>query len=157
MIGTEQQYRPCVGITLINDRGEIFIGERIDHAGAWQMPQGGIEPGETLEQAFFREMQEEIGTHNAKILDIFPETVRYDFPPGKRMKLYNGMYAGQEQTWIAAEFQGTDDEIDIHTFEPLEFRSWRWCTPLELLDIIVPFKRPTYERILGHFKRHLIK
>jgi putative (di)nucleoside polyphosphate hydrolase len=149
-------YRPCVGITLINDQNEIFIGERIDHPGAWQMPQGGMEPGETIEQAFFRELAEETGIRDAEILMIHPDAIRYDFPPMKRIRLYDGAYDGQEQTWVAARFLGSDDDINIKGFEPIEFRNWRWCTPLELLDLIVPFKRPTYERVLGQFKRFLI-
>ena len=149
-------YRPCVGITLINKNREIFIGERIDHPGAWQMPQGGMEDGEDIATAFFREMQEETGTRNAKILEAFPEPIRYNFPPSKRSRLYEGQYDGQEQTWVIAQFLGDDSEINIAGFDPVEFRAWRWCTPLELLDIIVPFKRPTYERVLGHFKKYLI-
>jgi putative (di)nucleoside polyphosphate hydrolase len=149
-------YRPCVGIILINDSREIFIGERINHPGAWQLPQGGMEAGENVRDAFFRELSEETGTRNAEILDIYPEPIRYDFPPGKRARLYNGQYDGQEQTWVAARFLGDDAEINLNTFHEPEFRAWRWCTPLELLDIIVGFKRPTYERVLGHFKKFLI-
>ena len=149
-------YRPCVGITLINNNGEIFIGERIDQPGAWQMPQGGIDPGEDLSTAFFREMWEETGTRAAEILEIYPEVIRYDFPPGKRNRLYNGAYDGQEQTWIAARFTGTDDDINLHVHNPAEFRAWRWCKPMELLELIIPFKRPTYQKILSKFKPHLI-
>jgi putative (di)nucleoside polyphosphate hydrolase len=149
-------YRPCVGITLINDAKEIFIGERIDQPGAWQMPQGGMEDGEDLETAFFRELAEETGTRNAEILDIYPEKLRYDFPMGKKVRLYNGAYEGQEQTWILAKFLGDDSEINIATHSQIEFRAWRWCTPLELLDMIVPFKRVTYEKVLVYFKKHLI-
>ena len=149
-------YRPCVGITLINADRQIFIGERIDHPGAWQMPQGGMEPGENVEEAFFRELAEETGIRTAEILSIYPDPIRYEFPVSKRGRLYNGAYDGQEQTWVAGRFLGTDDEIDITTFDRIEFRNWRWCTPLELLDLIVPFKRATYERVLGAFKRFLI-
>lgn len=150
-------YRPCVGIVLMNDHGEVFIGERIDHPGAWQMPQGGIDSGEDLHTAFFRELWEETGVKQAEIVGAYPEPIRYDFPPTKRQKLYNGMYDGQEQTWVGALYSGDDSEIILTNHNPPEFRSWRWCTPLELLDIIVPFKRHTYERVLGHFKPYLLK
>lgn len=150
-------YRPCVGIVLMNDNGEVFIGERIDHPGAWQMPQGGIEPGEDLHTAFFRELWEETGTRDAEIVGAFPEPIRYDFPPGKRARLYNGQYDGQEQTWVGAKYLGDNSDLRLDNHDPQEFRAWRWCTPLELLDIIVPFKRNTYERVLGHFKEYLLK
>jgi putative (di)nucleoside polyphosphate hydrolase len=149
-------YRPCVGIILINPHHQVFIGERIDHPGAWQMPQGGMEPGEDLETAFFRELMEETGTNAAKILAAYPEPIRYDFPSTKRSKLYQGQYDGQEQTWVAAHYLGDNSDIKIDQHTPQEFRAWRWCTPLELLDIIVPFKRPTYERVLGYFKKYLL-
>ncbi len=149
-------YRPSVGITLINDAREILIGERIEHPGAWQMPQGGMEPGETVEDAFFRELLEETGITDAEILMVYTEPIRYDFPPTKRTRLYNRMYDGQEQTWVAGRFLGSDDDINLKGFDPVEFRDWRWCRPLELLDLIVPFKRATYERVLSQFKRFLI-
>lgn len=148
-------YRPCVGITLINHERKVFIGERIDHIGSWQMPQGGMEPGEEVSQAFFREMKEETGTDNATILSILPERIRYDFPLHKRPHLYNGKYAGQEQTWIAAQFNGTDAEINLLAHNPPEFMNWRWCAPNELLDLIVPWKRPTYEAVFNHFRDYL--
>lgn len=150
-------YRPCVGIVLMNDNGEVFIGERIDHPGAWQMPQGGIDGDEDLHAAFFRELWEETGTRQAEIVGSYPEKIRYDFPAGKRARLYNGMYDGQEQTWVGAKYLGDGTDLRLDNHAPQEFRAWRWCTPLELLDIIVPFKRNTYERVLGHFKEYLLK
>ena len=110
-------YRPCVGIVLINNHQEVFIGERIDHPGSWQLPQGGVENGEDLATAFFRELSEETGTKNAKILDVYPEPIRYDFPPGKRSRLYEGQYNAQEQTWVATEVLGTDSELSITTYD----------------------------------------
>lgn len=149
-------YRPCVGITLINHEGLVFIGERLDHPGAWQMPQGGMEEGETLEQAFFREMWEETGTDRATILGIMPEKMRYDFPAHKKPLLYHGKYDGQEQTWMAARFNGHDGEINIYAYNPSEFKAWRWEHADEILSIIVPWKRPTYARVFEHFAEHLV-
>ena len=99
-------YRPCVGITLFNENGHVFVGERLDNPGAWQMPQGGIDQGETTEDAFFREMKEEIGTASAKILKIHDKPLRYDLPPYLLGKLWGGRWGGQEQIWIAARFTG---------------------------------------------------
>lgn len=148
-------YRPCVGIVLINAEQRVFVGERIDHPGAWQMPQGGIDEGEDLETAFFRELKEETGTDDATILSIHPEVMRYDFPAHKIPQLYNGKYAGQEQTWIIAQFNGTDADINPHLHNPPEFSRWRWASAEELIALIVPWKRPTYERVLKYFHEYL--
>lgn len=144
-------YRPNVGIMLIKDGGLIWVGERLDFPGSWQMPQGGIEPNEDIETAFFRELEEEIGTARAEILGIMPEKLRYDFPEGKKQKLYGGLYDGQEQTWIAARFIGHDAEINIHSHNPSEFQAWKWVSIDVLLDTIVPFKRGVYEKVVAAF------
>lgn len=145
-------YRSCVGIVLYNSEGNVFVGERLDNPGAWQMPQGGIDKGETIEEAFFRELQEEAGTDKAKIIKVYEKPLRYDLPPHLLHRLWNGKYRGQEQHWVAAIYEGEDYEIDIecHTFP--EFRRWKWASPLEILDMIVPFKRNTYEEVLTAFK-----
>jgi putative (di)nucleoside polyphosphate hydrolase len=144
-------YRPCVGIMLYNDDGQIFAGQRIDNrAEAWQMPQGGIDEGETPEQACFREMAEEIGTDKAEISAIFPELLDYDIPVPLANSLWGGKYRGQRQCWIALKFTGTDSDINIQTEEP-EFKAWRWLSPDDLIERAVPFKRDVYEKILGGF------
>jgi putative (di)nucleoside polyphosphate hydrolase len=145
-------YRPCVGIALINAEGKLFVGERLDNPGAWQMPQGGIDPGETVEQAFFREMREEIGTDKAAILRMHEEKLRYELPPHLRKRLWGGQYRGQEQSWVAAKFTGTDAEIEIQSHDPPEFGRWQWVTPDEILGLIVPFKRDTYREVLDSFR-----
>lgn len=145
-------YRPCVGITLFNGDGRIFVGERLDNPGAWQMPQGGIDEGETVEEAFFREMREEIGTDRAKILKIHDKPLRYDLPPRLRGKLWGGKWGGQEQTWVAARFMGTDDDVNIESHDPPEFGRWKWVRLEEVLDLIVPFKRDTYREVIRAFE-----
>jgi putative (di)nucleoside polyphosphate hydrolase len=145
-------YRPSVGIMLINPEGRIFVGERIDNPGAWQMPQGGIDPGETVEQAFFREMLEEIGTDKAEILRIHDEKLRYELPPRLRKRLWGGQYRGQEQSWVASRFTGSDADIHIEAHDPAEFQRWQWTAPAEMLDLIVSFKRETYREVLHAFE-----
>lgn len=144
-------YRPCVGIALFNTNGLVFVGERIDSPGAWQMPQGGIDPDEDIESAFFRELREETGTDKAHILKIMDEKLRYDLPPHLMGKLWGGAYRGQEQTWVAARFDGTDADIDIAAHTPAEFSRWQWATLANVPDMIVPFKRDTYNRVIAAF------
>ncbi len=147
-------YRPCVGICLFNKSAQVFIGERLDQPGAWQLPQGGIDRGETWEDATFREMKEEVGTNEAKILGRLEEPLRYDLPDHLLGKLWSGKYRGQEQIWVAALFTGEDMDIDItaHTFP--EFRAWKWAPLQSIVDIMVPFKRPTYEKIANAFQHY---
>jgi len=144
-------YRPCVGIMLINGQGKIFAGQRIDNrAEAWQMPQGGIDEGESTEQACFREMKEEIGTDKAVIASIHPEWLNYDIPRPLADNLWKGQYRGQRQCWVALTFTGTDADINIQTDEP-EFREWAWLSPDELLERAVIFKRPVYQTVITSF------
>ena len=151
-MSTELPYRPCVGIALFNDDNHVFVGERIDNPGAWQMPQGGIDEGESVEDAFFREMEEEIGSTLAEIIRVHDTPLRYELPPHLLGKLWNGQYGGQEQTWVAARFMGLDSDINIHAHRQPEFQAWQW-TPLDqILDLIVPFKRNTYAEVITAFK-----
>ena len=144
-------YRPCVGIALFNSEGKVFVGERIDTPGAWQMPQGGIDEGEDLETAAMRELQEEVGTNNAEIIRIAEERIRYDLPEHLQNKLWNGIFAGQEQVWVAARFQGNDADINLNSFDPPEFSAWQWVDLKETIDLIVPFKRETYQQVISFF------
>jgi putative (di)nucleoside polyphosphate hydrolase len=144
-------YRPCVGIALFNHENKVFVGERIDTVGAWQMPQGGIDPGESIEDALYREIMEEIGTDKAEILKIHDEPTRYDLPPRLREKLWVGKYRGQEQIWVAARFTGKDTDIDLEAFHEPEFRDWKWIHLEEILDFAVPFKRDTYRKVIEAF------
>lgn len=145
-------YRPCVGIALFNDAGQVFVGERIDTPGAWQMPQGGVDPGESVEETALRELKEEVGTNQAEIITISKRTVRYELPDDMIRRLWDGTYRGQEQTWIAARFTGKDQDIDINSFDPPEFTDWKWVELQDTLNLIVPFKREIYVEVIDMFK-----
>lgn len=150
-------YRPCVGIALFNNEGKVFVGERIDTPGAWQMPQGGIDEGEDLNLAALRELKEEIGSDKADILEILDEKIRYETPLEIRYKLqkiWGKPYIGQEQTWIAMRFNGSNDDIKLDAFDHPEFSQWQWVALEDTLDLIVPFKRKTYEKLITAFKRY---
>lgn len=145
-------YRPCVGLALFNKNGQVFVGERIDTPGAWQMPQGGIDPGETPEQTAMRELAEEVGTQNAEIVQIADKTLLYDLPDKMVNRLWNGKYRGQEQTWVALRFTGQDKDININAYDPPEFTDWQWINIEDTLDLIVPFKRELYIQVIDLFK-----
>lgn len=145
--------RPCVGVMLLNRGGAVFAGKRIDNPNdAWQMPQGGIDPGETPREAALRELEEEAGVA-PELVEILRESrqwLDYDLPPHLMGRLWGGAYRGQTQRWFALRFHGTDADIDIETADP-EFRAWDWIPPNELIDRIVPFKRDTYRAVFAEF------
>ena len=153
---SEKNYRPCVGIVLIND-GSIFAGQRLDYkSDAWQMPQGGIEENESPIRAAIRELKEETGI-NKKHIKIILESknwINYDLPKELIPKLWNGKFVGQSQKWFAMEFLGSDSDVNINTKNP-EFSKWQWMTKNKLLDRIVPFKKRVYENILSQFSAQL--
>lgn len=148
----ERPYRPCVGIALFGPQNRVFVGERIDSPGAWQLPQGGIDDGESVTDAFFREMGEELGTIKADIIRIHDKKLRYSLPPHLLNRLWDGRYAGQEQTWVAARFTGADSDIDLRAHTPPEFQAWQWVALNDILDLIVPFKRDTYREVIAAFR-----
>ena len=153
---SEKNYRPCVGIVLIND-GSIFAGQRLDYkSDAWQMPQGGIEENESPIRAAIRELKEETGIKKKHIKIILESKnwINYDLPKELIPKLWNGKFVGQSQKWYAMEFLGSDSDIDINTKNP-EFSKWQWMTKNKLLDSIVPFKKRVYENILSQFAAQL--
>ncbi len=148
---TNLPYRLAVGIMLLNRQREVFVGQRIDSTlEAWQMPQGGIDPGETPEQAAWRELGEEVGTNAAEIVAVSKGFHDYDLPADLQGKLWGGRFRGQRQTWFAMRFTGEDTDINIATPEP-EFRAWMWVEPSRLPELIVPFKRPLYEAVMAEF------
>ena len=149
-------YRPCAGVVLINDAGLIFAGQRIDTPGAWQMPQGGIDAGETPHQAALRELVEETGvsTDKAEVLGETPDWVYYDLPPHLLGKAWKGRFCGQRQKWLLLRFTGQDSDVNIATDHP-EFDKWQWMRADDLLDSIVPFKRAVYAQVLDIFRDRL--
>jgi len=149
--GSDLPYRPCVGVALFNERGDVWIGNRVGFEGAWQLPQGGIDGDETPKQAALRELMEEIGTDNAEIIAETPEWLTYDLPEHLIGKAFGGKYRGQKQKWFAMRYQGKDEDFVIAGDHP-EFDAWRWNDFLSLPDMIVPFKRPVYQQLVEIFK-----
>jgi putative (di)nucleoside polyphosphate hydrolase len=151
----QRPYRPCVGIFLLNNDGLVFAGRRIDsRAEAWQMPQGGIDAGESPLQACMREMREEIGTNTAELINQHDDWLYYDIPLPLADRLWQGRYKGQKQKWMALRFTGDDSDINIATEEP-EFCEWKWLSPHDLVDLAVPFKRDVYQNVLAAFAPYL--
>ena len=144
-------YRPCVGIVLINRAKQVFVGQRLDNSvEAWQMPQGGIDDGETAIEAGLREMLEEIGTNNAELVSEHSTWLDYDIPINVANRLWQGQFKGQSQKWLAFHYLGDDQDINIDTIEP-EFRAWKWAEPEALPNLAVPFKRDVYHNIINEF------
>ena len=150
-------YRPCVGLMIINREGLIFAGQRFDSPqAAWQMPQGGIDPGETPIQAGLRELHEETGLSDdlVELIAETPDWVTYDLPDDLLGKVWGGAYRGQKQRWFAYRFVGRDDQINIATAHP-EFSQWCWVAADALVAGIEPFKRTVYETVISAFRPHL--
>lgn len=145
-------YRPGVGMMIINNNSKVFVAKRMDtKIQAWQMPQGGIDLGETPSKAALREMLEEIGTDNATILAESHYWYCYDIPNFLISKLWDGNFRGQRQKWFLIKYNGDDSDINISTKYP-EFCDWQWVDINELPEIIIPFKKRLYQAILKEFK-----
>ena len=145
-------YRRGVGIMLFGPPGRVLVAKRIDMpSDAWQMPQGGIDEGETPLDAAWREMAEEIGTAKAELLAESRDWLHYDLPAELVPQLWHGRYRGQQQKWFAFRFTGRDDDIDIARENP-EFSAWQWAPFDSLPDLIVPFKRTLYRQLLEEFR-----
>jgi putative (di)nucleoside polyphosphate hydrolase len=162
MTPPDHRYRPCVGVALFNAQGRVFLGhrkakgdfDRVAEPYMWQMPQGGIDEGETPFQAALRELYEETNVSSVEFLAEAPAWLSYDLPLDAK-KRWSGKYIGQTQRWFALRFLGLDGEIDIHApgggrHKP-EFDDWRWERLEALPELIVPFKRDVYRDVVEAF------
>jgi putative (di)nucleoside polyphosphate hydrolase len=154
-------YRPCVGAMILDVRGHVWVGRRIDAPGDpegrgtwWQMPQGGIDEGEDPAVAVLREVAEETGIVSVTVEREIGRSYLYDLPPELIGKTWGGRYRGQRQHWFALRFTGADDEVNLTPpgHKP-EFDTWRWAPASELVDLIVPFKREVYRAVLADAAR----
>lgn len=151
-------YRPNVGLALFHSKGPVFLGKRYGAEGPfqWQMPQGGVDRGEAPREAAFRELEEEVGVQ-PRLVDLLEETedwLFYDFPGDVRRQMKpRGRYRGQRQKWFAFRFKGRDADIRLDTHTP-EFSDWRWAALDSAPELVIPFKRATYEEVVRRFKKY---
>ncbi len=145
-------YRPCAGVCLTNPDGLIWVGERLNYPGAWQMPQGGIDSGEAPRAAALRELREETGIapDAVRVIDELRDPLPYDLPLDLVPKLWKGRYRGQAQHWFRMSYAGPDDAVDLDYHER-EFGRWQWMPAADVLTSIVPFKRDLYAQVLARF------
>jgi putative (di)nucleoside polyphosphate hydrolase len=146
-------YRPAAGVMLVNRDGKVFVAQRLDSTlEAWQMPQGGLDPGEDALAGALRELEEETGiaSRHVELIARAPEELTYDLPDDLVGKMWKGKWRGQRQAWFLFRFTGSDGDVNIATAEP-EFRAWKWADPAELPAMIVPFKKRLYEQVLEAF------
>lgn len=149
-------YRPCVGIMLLNADNKIFIARRRDQSvEAWQMPQGGIDKGEAAREAAFRELREETSVKSVDLIEEADRWFTYDLPEHLIGVALKGKFRGQKQRWFAMRLTGGEQEINLDTEHP-EFDAWQWATADEVIDLIVPFKKPLYEEVTAAFS-HLLR
>ena len=143
----KRPYRSCVGLMVFNKIGQVFCGQRLDNkAEAWQLPQGGIDEGETPIEAGFRELKEETSIVNVEFVSEYPEWLNYDIPLPLANTLWEGKFRGQTQRWLLFSFTGIDNEININTSHP-EFKNWEWINPTQLPLKAISFKQEIYSKI----------
>ena len=149
---SELPLRLGVGIVVLNRENKVFVGKRKDNpTDKWQMPQGGIDNGESVIQAMRRELKEETSIENIEILEELKDWTEYELPNYLLGKIWKGKYKGQKQKWFIVRFLGKDSEIDLNTEKP-EFIEWRWLNVEKLPNVIVPFKKKVYLKLLPKIK-----
>lgn len=146
----DPRYRHGIGVMLINDKKKVFVGLRIDTPDAWQMPQGGMDEGENPKTTALRELKEEIGTNQVRIIAETPNWLKYDLPHALIPEFWDGKYLGQQQRWFLMQLDGDDSLININTQHP-EFSEWKWVDVQTLPDLIISFKRSLYEELIKIF------
>ena len=140
--------RTGVGILVLNNNNQVFVGKRKDNPGdKWQMPQGGVDKGEDFITAMRRELIEETSIKNIKILKEIQNIYQYELPKNLVGIIWKGKFRGQRQKWFITKFLGKDDEINLDTQHP-EFIDWKWIDPKDLPEVIVDFKKELYLNLL---------
>jgi len=144
--------RNGVGIVVLNSANKVFVGKRIDNPKKfWQMPQGGIDPGEEYFSAALRELKEETGIENVELIKEIDETLTYELPSNLLGIIWKGKYRGQKQRWFIMRFKGNDSEINLKTHKP-EFFDWKWVDIDEITKVAVNFKLEVYNKIQKQLK-----
>ena len=145
--------RTGVGAIVLNKNNKVFVGKRRDNPGKnWQMPQGGVDKGESCIEAMKRELLEETGIKNIEILKEIDRWIEYELPDYLLGKIWKGKYRGQKQKWFIVRFIGKDEEINLQTSDP-EFIEWKWIEAENLPNVIVKFKKKLYENLLPEIKK----
>ncbi len=149
-------FRPNVGIILLNQKNQVFWGKRI-RTHSWQFPQGGIDRGESPEQAMYRELHEEVGLHaeHVRIIARTRDWLRYEVPDRYIRRDARGHYKGQKQIWYLLQLTGQDHHLNLRATDHPEFDAWRWNDYWVPLDVVVEFKRGVYEMALTELARYL--
>lgn len=156
-MGEQALYRPCVGIVVMNSTGLVWTGLRVQgnlspDTLRWQLPQGGIDKGETPLQAAYRELEEETGLTQTELVYELPYWLTYDLPAEAIGVALNGKYKGQRQKWFLMRHTGRDTDIKLDAHPQIEFEDWAWQPLANCPDIVVPFKRAVYEQIVSGFR-----
>ena len=149
-------FRPNVGIVLLNQKNQVFWGKRI-RTHSWQFPQGGIDKGETPEQAMFRELHEEVGLkpEHVRIVARTRDWLRYEVPERFVRRDARGLYKGQKQIWYLLQLIANDWDLNLRATDHPEFDAWRWNHYWVPLDTVIEFKRSVYEMALTELSRHV--